>query len=298
MKHAYLIMAHKNDYTLSTLLGMLDYPNNDIFLHFDAKDNSFDRKAMIALKGLLNQAKLYFTDRICVTWGGYSEIKCELLLLDKAISAGKYDYYHLLSGEDLPIKTHEYIEWFFESNAGSQFLDTCPARSDGDYHDLDRVKYFHFAQEKMGKKKAVELPLLWRSIRKITFVFQDKLNVYRSTKIEFMRGAQWFSITHELADYIVKKKNWIEKTFRWTKCADEMFLQTLIHNTEFEKQVSNLGSLRCVDWKRGMPWIWREDDMDCLIKSDKLFARKFDSSVDKSIIKRIKDSYNKKHIMR
>ena len=70
MKHAYLIMAHKNDHTLSTLLEMLDYSNNDLFVHFDAKNKSFNMKAMTILNESLKYAKLYFTDRICVTWGG------------------------------------------------------------------------------------------------------------------------------------------------------------------------------------------------------------------------------------
>lgn len=34
-KHAYLILAHKCDYTLQSLISMLDHPMNDIFLHMD-----------------------------------------------------------------------------------------------------------------------------------------------------------------------------------------------------------------------------------------------------------------------
>ena len=37
-KHAYLIIAHKNDYTLSSLLKAIDNENNDIFLHMDKKN--------------------------------------------------------------------------------------------------------------------------------------------------------------------------------------------------------------------------------------------------------------------
>ena len=33
-KHAYLILAHKDDLTFHTLLKMLDYENNDVFVHF------------------------------------------------------------------------------------------------------------------------------------------------------------------------------------------------------------------------------------------------------------------------
>ena len=36
-KQAYLIMAHKYDFTFRTLIKMLDNKNNDIFIHMDKK---------------------------------------------------------------------------------------------------------------------------------------------------------------------------------------------------------------------------------------------------------------------
>lgn len=41
-KHAYLVMAHKDDETLRTLLRTLDDPRNDIFIHMDAKNTGWD----------------------------------------------------------------------------------------------------------------------------------------------------------------------------------------------------------------------------------------------------------------
>ena len=38
-KHAYIILAHKDDYTFYSLLKMLDHEKNDIFIHMDAKTN-------------------------------------------------------------------------------------------------------------------------------------------------------------------------------------------------------------------------------------------------------------------
>lgn len=43
-KHAYLVMAHKDDETLRTLLRTLDDPRNDIFIHMDAKNTGWDEK--------------------------------------------------------------------------------------------------------------------------------------------------------------------------------------------------------------------------------------------------------------
>ena len=40
-KHAYLIIAHADMYSLKTLLKLLDYESNYIFLNIDPKFNTF-----------------------------------------------------------------------------------------------------------------------------------------------------------------------------------------------------------------------------------------------------------------
>ena len=41
MKHAYLVIAHKNDYTFQTLLNLIDDERNDIFIHMDKKNAKY-----------------------------------------------------------------------------------------------------------------------------------------------------------------------------------------------------------------------------------------------------------------
>ena len=65
-KHAYLIMAHNQAELLKKLVQCLDHERTDIFIHID-------KKAKIDVEEIRNSAKkskLYFTNRINVTWGG------------------------------------------------------------------------------------------------------------------------------------------------------------------------------------------------------------------------------------
>lgn len=48
-QHAYLIMAHQHPEQLRMLMRCLDYKNNDIFLHIDAKYKDFDGTYIISL---------------------------------------------------------------------------------------------------------------------------------------------------------------------------------------------------------------------------------------------------------
>ena len=66
MKHAFLIIAHKVDLTLITLLKMLDHKRNDIFLHMDKKNTVFNQSILPDMK----YSNLVLTDRISVAWGG------------------------------------------------------------------------------------------------------------------------------------------------------------------------------------------------------------------------------------
>ena len=47
--------------------------------------------------------------------------------------------------------------------------------------------------------------------------------------------------------------------------------------------------MRHIDWKRGKPYIFRNDDFDELISSNCMFARKFDEKIDNEIIEKIFD---------
>ena len=55
-RHAYLIMAHKNDYTFHTLLKLLDDKRNTLFIHMDKKVKHYDPmivQSYIALIGCM-----------------------------------------------------------------------------------------------------------------------------------------------------------------------------------------------------------------------------------------------------
>ena len=116
------------------------------------------------------------------------------------------------------------------------------------------------------------------------------LKVDRVKNKEYMFGANWFSITDELARYIVSRKDVIKKEYKYTSCADELVVQSLIYNTKFydnlylKKDDDYRACMRCIDWTRGEPYTFRKEDFKMLMDSKMFFARKFSSSVDVDII--------------
>lgn len=65
-RHAFLIMAHKDDETFNTLLELLDDPRNAISIHMDAKNVGWDENATVSR---IRDAHCYVVPRMDVLWG-------------------------------------------------------------------------------------------------------------------------------------------------------------------------------------------------------------------------------------
>ncbi len=286
-KHAYLVMAHGQFDQLKKLILLLDDPRNDIYLHIDAKSTSFDEKQFA---NMTKQAKYTFIDRKKVTWGSFSQINCELRLLEAATKE-YHDYYHLLSGSDLPIKSQDQIHAFFEANQGTEFLSLHEGVMESKNY-RDRIKVYHFLQEMIGNKKSdsVFFKIEWGLLK-----LQDLLRIDRLKKsnLVFQKGTNWFSITHELAQYAVSEAPQIRKMYKMTKCADEIFLHTLAWNSDFRDRIQS-DSKRLIDWKRGRPYTFRSEDFDALMSSPSFWARKFNEDIDPNIVSKIFDQFVRK----
>lgn len=286
-KHAFLIIAHKDDYTLETLLTLLDHPDNDIYLHMDIKNSQFEATKYTKI---LKYSNLITIKRSNVNWGGFSQIRVEVDLLESALERDvNYQYFHLISGEDLPIKSMDFIHNFYNKNYPQNFV-----RFEKDkYSYSNRTKFYYPLQDMLGRNKLNVI------FNKISLPIQNFLNINRNKEIEFQKGTNWFSITEPLAKYVVESKEWIEDIFKSTLCGDEIFLQTIIHNSNFrytlfhDQYDNDLKSImRYIDWTRGKPYTFKLQDFNELLESPYLFARKFNSEIDINIIRKIRHFHN------
>jgi len=121
--------------------------------------------------------------------------------------------------------------------------------------------------------------------------FQRRLGLYRKMDLPLFGGANWFTLNKEMAVYVsryVKDHKAFFKRFRFTRCADEMIIQTILLNSPYRNDIVN-NPLRFIDWESGpqYPRIFTTEDADRLLKSDNFFARKFDSTVDKQVLETI-----------
>ena len=288
-KHAYLIMAHNNIYILKKLLQLLDNKNNDIYLHIDKKSTGFDDNE---LKKLIKKSNIYFVKRTSVYWGDISQIECEYHLLKQSVNK-QYEYYHFLSGVDLPLHSQKYIHQFFETNKGKEFVQLTTKNIIDNRNAYYRISRYHFFQ-KYGKSRHKIRKIFYNIFQKIVMPTQSILKIDRIKKhnIEIGYGANWVSITHEFVKYILEKESWVKSIYKYSLCADELFIQTILVNSKFKQNVykeeqdtfNGDSCMRYIDWDRGNPYVFRTLDYNKLKSSQMLFARKFDINVDKRIV--------------
>lgn len=279
MRFAYLIMAHDKFDLLGSLIATLDDPNNDLFIHIDAKAGKFPKENLSKICMFSN---VYWIEkRLSVSWGGYSQIECVLNLITEASSKGNYDYYHLLSGIDMPIKNHEFISNFFENNKGKQFIGIIPGWT-SKQSVKDRFQIYYPLQETVARKNKGFLYYFSKALK----IVQKCIGVKRNKDVSFFGGPSWFSIDERFAKYLISQKQLIHDLFVMTDCCDEVYLQTIIINSAFKQDVYDIGDayhscMRLIDWQRGNPYTFDIDDLPEILNSDRLFVRKIGNEEEK-----------------
>jgi hypothetical protein len=278
-------MTHGQFDQLKKLILLLDDPRNDIYVHVDAKSHDFNQDQF---NNLTKKAGLFFIKRKRVTWGAFSQVNCELRLL-KTATKTYHNFYHLLSGADLPIKSQDEIHNYFEENSETEFLSLHEGVMETKNY-RDRIQVYHFLQGLVGNKKSdsIVFKIEWGLLK-----LQELLNVDRlkKTNLVFQKGTNWFSITHKLAQYVVSEAPQIRKIYKLTKCADEVFLHTLAWNSQFRDRIQS-DSKRLIDWKRGRPYTFRLNDFEALMNSPCFWARKFNEAVEPEIVNKLFQTLN------
>ena len=290
-RHAYLIMAHHNFLQLFRLLKFLDSPCVDIFLHVDKNAKTFEQKKT---QQVCTRAKLTIIHRKSLAWGGDSLTKCEVAML-KAALPGKYDYYHLISGEDVPLLPIKAIHGFFDENKGKEFVSVNWNASDKPNSDIyNRIRYYNWFQNYVGRGASGYKRILWE-LQLILKNIQKRCGVDRCKKLSWRlgKGSQWFSITHEFAQYMVSYyESNLKRAFAFSYGTDELLVQTsLINNPSFLAQQYKDGNMRLIDWERSVdgcsPYTFTSEDYDMMMDSGKIWARKVSETVDNEVIDKI-----------
>jgi hypothetical protein len=265
---AYIVSAYQRLPQVARLVRRLHSEKTCFAIHVDRKTDDEAFRALVAdLRGL---SSVHFLDRHICHWGGFGHVRATLKGIDHLQELGSgFDYAILLTGQDYPIKSNEYIDRFLESANGKSFMafSPVPSASWSPRGGLDRVEYRHLR----FYGHHVRLPFKRG--------FPPGLRAYGG-------GAYW-CLSSECIEYVarfVAGRPDVVSFFRRVDIPDEVFFQTILMSSELAESIVN-DNLRYIDWTRGhRPAILGTDDLEALRTSPKLFARKFDVQQDEEVL--------------
>lgn len=278
MKQAILITAYTNYNQLIDLVQSFDDRSN-IFIHIDKKSVNAGHITE-ELKALPNVR--HCEQKYKVHWGGINHLHAILDLSKIALEDDENGYFHLITGMDVPIHLGDRFNQFITNHAhqSTNYLEnfTLPAKQ-WPHGGMDRIEFYNpydhiNAKTFLGKVSLFMISKIQRSIqlkRPCDFDFQ------------LFGGSTYWTLHRNTLQYVV---NYTEENpeflnrLKFSFCAEEIYFQTIIMNSEYADQVVN-DNLRYIDWhsgRGGYPAFLDESDLTAIQKSNKIFARKIDSS--------------------
>lgn len=291
MKIAFIVLAHKNPDQLGRLIRKLISKDSAFYIHIDKKSNFSDFKS--ELSKLANFTKITLLPRTNSYWGGPGIVTATLHGLDKTLNDGNYNRIVLLSGQDYPIKSMNYIFDFFENNKGKNFIQYFKLPSEI-WNDggLSRIKNYHY---RIFGKEYTDPPVS-EPIHLYSKMFYKILKLRFRKPREFPEGLQpyggfqWWRITAEAAkeimNFIDKRPDYLEY-HKYSGGVDEIFFQTILLNSKNDTLLNSLvnDDLTYIEWKnKPNPEILTKSDFETIKKTNALFARKFDLRIDSEIL--------------
>lgn len=280
MRHAIMIMAHADWPALFRLVEELDHPDIDIYVHINKCSKDWDPKF---LDGSTKYSKVIFVPRMRIEYCNYSQVRAICSLLDSA-TKGQYDYYHLISGSDLPLHSTQHFLEFFYSHRNKEFISYYQEEN------LSQYRYHRFFSNSIRTAPRF-ISLLLKKLDIVLLQVQErlKINLLYGYKGIPRKCSDWWSITHKAAILILEKEPEFRKYFKHVFCPSELLAQTIIFNSNLRSNIYDLndpnrGSLRLIDWDRGTPYVWKKEDFKDIISSPNMFGRKFNHNIDANVI--------------
>jgi hypothetical protein len=278
---AFIVLAHRNPDQVLRLLGRLG--GAPIFLHVD------ERARPTVYRRLASEADRYpsvrFLPRVNSGWAGWGIVEATLSGL-RAARSPDVSHVAVLTGQDYPLVPVSEIHEFSQRHRGLSFVASwaLPNPLWGPEGGMERIRYWHH-------------PIYRQRFRvPIARSFPSGVRPFGGSAYCLLSRT---AIEHLLA--FLSRRPDVMRFYRHTWTPDEMLIATGLHNSSPSEELID-ENLWFMDWPPGSgkhPRVLDSSDADALLAAAgrpasaagrarvKLFARKFDASVDAAILDRL-----------
>ncbi|QKG55501.1 hypothetical protein GKZ68_01915 [Hymenobacter sp. BRD128] len=315
----YIVLAHKNPEQLTRMIKRLDCPEARFYINIDIPVELAPFQAGLAE----NPRCLFFTgpQRLNTMWGHVNAVKAALVGIAQILADQRTGYTILISGQDYPIKSNIFVKEFYKKNYGINFIECFPlpvtshtapnihgglARESwihpeyGSNGGMDRLNHYTFFLS-TKREDNVSIPpifsrdfLSMRNMRCALGLLRRQPAIFRKllSKRKFPSdllpygGSQWWALPYETIAFLNKyiKENPYFLDFNdFTLLSDEIFFQTVVANN-FKRIAPPVAYVNFTRPTGPWPATFVATDVDELVESTCLYARKFDQDQDRKIL--------------
>jgi hypothetical protein len=305
MQICYIILAHRYPSQLKRLVQKLTAAESFFYIHID-KNVLIDA----FLSELADSPNVCFIEnRREGIWGDIGTVKATISALKQVSKDNRIGYCILLSGQDYPIKSNDFIKSYLTSNLGNEFIDIFPLPTK--YWSIDRMIKYKFNLS--GKKE--DFVQIGTILEPDFFTKKTLKKIYQAIKvghyvcilkifkkrrypnyIKPFGGSQWWAMTthttEKVIDFVVNNPDYVEY-HKYSLIPDEMFFQSIImYLVEKKNNIKIMPILSYANWEKkncDLPVTFTSADFEELSSqpNSKLFARKFDFTIDEEILDKI-----------
>lgn len=290
MRHAFIILAYNEWDVLKKTLAYLNHQECDLYLNIDCTTSSMSKVSLL----LSNYSNIKYCSYTKLHWGGYSILRTEINLLNIAINSSNADYFHILSGQDYPIKPYTDFIKFFEERPFQSYFECRVAT----FREIDqRLLYFMpYDYYQARNPKRFHLTTFLRG-------FQQKHQIKRTTSFfpdRIYLGSQWCSMTREACAFLLaytKQHPGFFKRLNHTFAPEEIYMHTILLNYYQEDKICTNNNLRFIRWQKengNLPANLGEEHFKFLVDKKHFFARKMQLPISTTLIHNI-DTYLLEH---
>ncbi len=304
----YHILCHGNFKQVAQLIESL-YHEDDFFL-IDIDDGK--RPDTAEIEHFASRSNVHIHRDSNIGWGAggtlRKTIKGALALLELD---ARWEYYVVLSGQDLPLKSNEHIKRSLREGSkertnyiracGTEVIDlaSLPINNKGRkcmmWGDRGHTKIFAKPgaidpQTSMYARTLVEVSEIGEKGEVYVGTVDPLLHRRRTgffAQYPFHAGANWFNLHREFIEYMANDPFAYElyDVLRTTFIPDESYFQTYIMNSPFRDTVSpHYGRLILRPPPTGKVKVFDMGDWPVIESAPELYGRKFDAQTDQQII--------------
>jgi hypothetical protein len=277
---AYLILAHKNPAQLARLVRRLNAPGVAFFVHIDLRSPlaGFQEELRLIPNAEIPNANIHWVERVAAKWGRFGLVQATLNCLETSFAhTPGIDRFVLISGQDYPLRSATDIVRFWQAAPLTTFME---------YFSLPTEQW-----HKGGLDRVETLGLSFPGGHLVRHLIRIFYRRRLPLGLKPFAGSQWWSMSRSHAERVmefVRRHPGYVRFHHWSLVPDEMFFQIILLNAGDEIKKHIVGDhLRYVVWESPRtyhPNVLGTVDLEAIMASNQLFARKFDTAIDAEIL--------------